>query len=77
MLTEQEAAERVKVSPRTIRRLIQAGRLEAVNFATGRERARYRIHPDALARVTPPAEPAEAPRRRRRRPVPVGDTPVW
>lgn len=50
LLTEQEAAERAKVSRKTIRRLIEQGRLEAADYGTQGQR-NYRIDPAALAKV--------------------------
>lgn len=68
LLTEQQAAEVAGVSRKTIRRLIEQGRLPAADYGTAGQR-NYRIHPDALANVKPAtasAEPLSASRRRRR-----------
>ena len=60
LLNEKQAADVAGVSPKTIRRLIETGRLKASDFGTGRHH-NYRIHPDDLALVergTPiPSEP--------------------
>lgn len=65
MLTEKEYAELNKVCPRTVRRLIESGRLAASSFGSGK-RPMYRIDPAAKPTAAP-AEPAPAPRGRRRR----------
>ena len=79
LLTPDEAARIASVSKSTICRLCETGRLKASNYATGKQRAKWRIAPEDLKTVTPPASvttsptpaPAEAmPRvdsRRRRR----------
>lgn len=65
LLTEEQAAEYAGVSRKTIRRLIESGRLEASDYGTGKRR-HYRIHPDALTHIKPvPAPPLPQPRRRR------------
>jgi excisionase family DNA binding protein len=75
LLTEDEAAGKASVSRDTIRRLIAAGRLEWVNLGSGTRRKIVRIPCEALARVQPPAEREQLPRRRRRRPAPAN--PIW
>jgi hypothetical protein len=71
MLTEQEYADRAKVCAKTIRRLIQQGRLDAEDLGTG-SRHNYRIAPDAVVRPpTKQAASAPASAVRRRRPVPA------
>jgi excisionase family DNA binding protein len=42
MLTVKEVAERLKVNPETVRRLINAGRLKAVIFGSEKRKS-YRI----------------------------------
>lgn len=71
LLTEQEYADQVKVGWRTIRRLIQSGRLEASDFGTGTHH-NYRIAADAVpAPVT--KQVASGPiSRRRKMPVSTG-----
>lgn len=46
-LTVSEAAERLHVPPRTVRRLIRSGALKAINY---RGRAGYRIPPEEIER---------------------------
>lgn len=53
LLTEAEAAAIAKVSKKTIRRLIVAGRLPAVDYGSGRHH-NYRINPEDLLRVQSP-----------------------
>lgn len=55
LLTEQQAADLAGVSRRTIRRLIEQGRLAAADYGTASQH-NYRIHPDALADVGAAAE---------------------
>lgn len=52
LLTEAEAATIAKVHPRTIRRLIEKGKLPAANYGLGRIR-KYRINPADLFTVQP------------------------
>ena len=52
LLTEQQAADAAGVHRKTIRRLIEQGRLKAADYGTARQH-NYRIHPDDLARVAP------------------------
>ena len=52
LLTEKQAADVAGVSQKTIRRLIDDGRLAAVNYGT-RDRKCYRIQPDQLLQVAP------------------------
>ena len=69
-LTETEVAQMVKVSKKTIRRLIQAGKLPAANWGTGK-RSNYRIHVDdvaAFGRRDQADDPRPARIRRRHRP---------
>lgn len=66
LLTELQAARRAGVSSKTIRRRIQEGRLDAVDYGTD-ARHNYRIKPDALATLDTPValQPIlPAPRRR-------------
>ena len=59
LLSEKQAAEMAGVSRKTIRRLIEKGRLKAADYGTGHHR-NYRIHPDDLASVeTFPSAPSE------------------
>jgi excisionase family DNA binding protein len=71
LLTESQAAGTAQVDKRTIRRLIQDGRLRAIDFGSGK-RHHYRIDPADLRAVHPVAEkPATTlPPSRRRRPQP-------
>lgn len=59
LLTEQEAAQIAGVSRKTIRRLIEQGRLEASDYGTAGQH-NYRIRPDALANLGMNAAPAPA-----------------
>jgi excisionase family DNA binding protein len=60
LLTIHEAAERLNVSPITVRRRIAAGELEAVRNGTA---AVVRIEPEAVAACLQPIKyPARAPR---------------
>jgi|GEM_PF-648753 len=78
LLTEREAAERAKVHPRTIRRLIDAGKLPAVNYGLGRKRI-YRIDSAALFQVQPVfVAPKETGKRRtRNRPIVEAEVVAW
>jgi excisionase family DNA binding protein len=69
LLTEQQAGEAIGVSAKTVRRLVDAGRLEWVNLALKPGKRLIRIPPEALARILPPPSdaPPERTRRRRRR----------
>jgi len=49
-LTETEAAQQLKIDRRTLRRLIEAGRLRALNVGSGRRR-HYRIAQSDLTEV--------------------------
>lgn len=49
MLTLPQVAERLNLSADSVRRLIDAGRLEAVNVSAGARR-RWRVQEDALQR---------------------------
>ena len=75
LLTPEEAAERLKVSPEHIRALIRNGRLPATNIGTGSKRPLYRIRESAIAAfLAAGLQPArhERPRRLKRLP-PVED----
>lgn len=61
LLTIQQAARAAQVSERTIRRLLESGRLKGANYGTGRDRSDWRLTPDALADVQPVAQPADVP----------------
>lgn len=66
LLTEEQAARIAGVSRKQIRKMILAGRLEAVDWGTGK-RKHYRIKADALAALQArPGEPRVTPRQRRR-----------
>lgn len=56
MLTAREVAERLRVSPRTVRRWAAAGRLQAVRLGSGPRRP-YRVPASALERFARPAGP--------------------
>lgn len=75
LLTPDEVAARLRVTPEQVRCLIRTGQLTAVNVGTGPKRPFYRITPDAvtefLTRRGQPA-PAARPRLLRRLP-PVQD----
>ena len=73
LLTETQAAAEAQVDKRTIRRLIQSGRLKAIDVGCGGRR-HYRIDPDDLRRIqsavkaaAPLTPPLPALRHRRRR----------
>jgi len=72
LISLSEAAREAKVDRRTIRRLIQSGRLRALDFGNGTRRL-YRIDPADLRAITSksiptaPPTPISQPRRRRRR----------
>lgn len=67
VLTETEYAAEKKVDPRTVRKLIEAGRLAAENFGTGKKKL-YRIAADAVVQPEPAKTPAAfVPASRRRR----------
>lgn len=59
LLTAAEAARAVNASPRSIRRWIAAGALEAVRLGPG-DAANYRIPEDALEKFIRPARPTES-----------------
>ena len=70
-LSPAQAAEYLGTSPRTIRELIQAGRLPAIDISTIPGRHRFRVAADDLARFAAVKfAPAESPRRRRPRRLP-------
>ncbi len=67
LLTEQQAADAAGVHRKTIRRLIEQGRLKAADYGTSRQH-NYRVHPDDLARVSPlPDTATVTPQLRQRR----------
>ncbi len=68
LLTVAQAAKRAQVDEKTIRRLIETGRLRASPFGAGSKRKNYRIDPADLAAVKPDAEQTrvDQPRPRRR-----------
>jgi excisionase family DNA binding protein len=72
LLTESQAADAAQVDKRTIRRLIETGRLRALDFGSGK-RHHYRIDPVELHEVQPVVEKSAttlpSPRRRRHQPV--------
>jgi excisionase family DNA binding protein len=68
LLTEAQAATAAQVDKRTIRRLIQDGRLRAVDYGSGK-RHHYRINPDDLTDIKPPSTLTPLPRAPRRRPA--------
>lgn len=74
LLTENEAAAIAKVHPRTIRRLIERGKLPASNFGMGSKKI-YRINADDLGSVQPCV--AVAPQRRQRRAVAAASVAPW
>jgi hypothetical protein len=76
LLTELEAAEMAKVCPRTIRRLIEGGKLRAANYGNGRKKL-YRIRPEDMADVQPFEMPAPHERVRRHRSVRSADKVFW
>lgn len=57
-LVESEAARELRIDRRTLRKLIQSGRLRAVDVGSG-SRHIYRINPDDLREITAPFPPAE------------------
>lgn len=65
MLTESQAAELIQVDKRTIRRLVQTGRLRAINIGCG-SRVHYRIDPEDLRQILPPETPRAGGRTRAR-----------
>jgi excisionase family DNA binding protein len=73
LLTEEQAADRLQVSRQTVRRLIEAGRLDAQDVGIGRHK--YRIPADSLITIKPADAPepktpaANVASRRRRQPV--------
>jgi excisionase family DNA binding protein len=71
LLTESQAAAAAQVDKRTIRRLIQTGRLRALDFGSGK-RHHYRIDPAELYSVQPVVEKTPitppSPRRLRHQP---------
>ena len=60
LLTESQAAAAAQVDKRTIRRLIETGRLRALDFGSGK-RHHYRINPAELQAVQPVAEKPSVP----------------
>lgn len=65
LLTLKQAAAEAQTSVKTLRRLIQAGRLKAIDYGTKGGRHDYRVAPEALANVLPAPEPQARVRRRR------------
>jgi len=61
LLTATEAAERLRLHPKTVVRMARDGRLPAVKVGTG-----WRFHPDRLA--VEPRTPSQTPRAARSRP---------
>ncbi len=51
LMTPEEAANQLKVSPEHIRAMIRSGHLEAVNLAIGKKRPLYRIRAAALDKL--------------------------
>lgn len=49
-MTETEVAAEMRISKKTVRRLIKSGKLVATNCGTGK-RSFYRIHRDALLKL--------------------------
>lgn len=49
MLTSEEARERLRISDKTLYRLIRDGQIAAVKVGRGRHGGRYRISEEALA----------------------------
>jgi excisionase family DNA binding protein len=66
LLTERQAAESAQVDRRTLRRLIDTGRLRALDLGNGRRRC-IRIHADDLKNIQPPPLVSMPPRPARRR----------
>jgi len=58
-LTEAEAAHTLRIDRRTLRRLIESGRLRALNVGTGRRR-HYRIAEADLSEVSSAQPPPQA-----------------
>jgi excisionase family DNA binding protein len=75
LVTEEEAAAIAKVHPRTIRRLIDKGKLPAVNYGLGSKKI-YRVKPEDLGMVQPVALPPP-PQRRQRRATPQLSAAPW
>lgn len=67
LLTEVQAAREAQVDRRVIRKLIESGRLKAIDF--GCRRHRYRIEPSELTRIKAPVADDNASHERRRLPV--------
>lgn len=51
LLTVEEAAELLKVSRRTVTRMIETKRLKAQNIGFGKERSFYRIPTSELSKI--------------------------
>lgn len=64
-LTESEAAARLKVDRRTLRKLIRAGRLNACDVGSGKRR-HFRIAPESLAEIANTPEQWSPPAQSRR-----------
>jgi excisionase family DNA binding protein len=67
LLTPAQAAERLRLHPKTVVRMARAGRLPAVKVGTG-----WRFRSDQLD-IAPPARPAADPPMRSRRRLPSGE----
>lgn len=65
LMTEKQAAEKLQIDRRTLRKLIESDRLQAINVG-GSGRKHYRIHPDALKEIVPD-NPIKVTQRRMRR----------
>jgi excisionase family DNA binding protein len=65
LLSTKEAAEIAGVSERTMRRRCREGRIAATAYGSVK-RPMFRIAPEALTAVQPPAEPALTPPQTRR-----------
>lgn len=78
LLTENQAADVAQVDKRTIRRLIETGRLRALDFGSGR-RHHYRIDLAELHAVQPVAKKPiiMTPHNRRRRHLPLPSLAVY
>ncbi len=75
LLTPDEAAEQLRVTPEQVRSLIRRGQLAAINVGTGAKRPMYRITHEALREFVSRRWQSgiEARQGRRRRPPRVRD----
>ena len=48
MLTLQQVADYLRVTPNTVKNYIQAGKFRAFDFGKGKGRHQYRVHPQDL-----------------------------